>query len=194
MVCLAAFHALAGCREASSRASIRPRAHGVRLHFVGLDNYAVDARAIRSSGSPCRTISGSRFGTIPVSICAGACSWPFWVNDRIAGRTWVRMAFFTPTVLPMIAVANIWLFFFTPQYGLFEQISALFGGHAQNWLGSKETALSAVIDRGDLEGGRVLHDLLPRRAADHLTDARRSGGARGRIALGPIFAACNSRS
>ena len=37
------------------------------------------------------------------------------------------MAFFTPTVLPMIAVANIWLFFFTPQYGLLEQITGLFG-------------------------------------------------------------------
>ena len=46
-----------------------------------------------------------------------------WVNDRIAGRALVRMAYFTPTVLPMIAVANIWLFFYTPQYGLLEQVS-----------------------------------------------------------------------
>ena len=46
-----------------------------------------------------------------------------WVNDRIAGRTLVRMAYFTPTVLPMIAVANIWLFFYTPQYGLLEQVT-----------------------------------------------------------------------
>jgi len=83
-------------------------------------------------------------GTIPVSI-ALAMLMALWVNDRIAGRTLVRMAYFTPTVLPMIAVANIWLFFFTPQYGLFEQITALLGGRSQNWLGSKETALSAVI-------------------------------------------------
>ena len=38
-----------------------------------------------------------------------------WVNGRIAGRARVRMAYFTPTVLPMIAVANIWLFFYTPR-------------------------------------------------------------------------------
>ena len=37
------------------------------------------------------------------------------------------MAYFTPTVLPMIAVANIWLFFYTPQYGLLEQIAGAFG-------------------------------------------------------------------
>ncbi len=35
------------------------------------------------------------------------------VNGRIPGRSLLRLAYFTPTVLPMIAVANIWLFFFT---------------------------------------------------------------------------------
>lgn len=84
------------------------------------------------------------FGTIPFSI-ALAMLMAVWVNDRIVGRTWVRMAYFTPTILPMIAVANIWLFFFTPQYGLLEQITGLFGLPSQNWLGSKDTALFAVI-------------------------------------------------
>jgi sn-glycerol 3-phosphate transport system permease protein len=83
-------------------------------------------------------------GTIPVSI-ALALLMALWVNDRIVGRTFIRMAYFTPTVLPMIAVANIWLFFFTPQYGLLEQITALFGGASHNWLGSQDTALGAVI-------------------------------------------------
>jgi sn-glycerol 3-phosphate transport system permease protein len=55
------------------------------------------------------------------------------------------MAFFTPTILPMIAVANIWLFFFTPQYGLLEQLTAPFGMATRNWLGSPETALGCVI-------------------------------------------------
>jgi sn-glycerol 3-phosphate transport system permease protein len=67
-----------------------------------------------------------------------------WVNHRIVGRTLVRMAYFTPTVLPMIAVANIWLFFYTPQYGLLEQVLSVFGVPAHNWLGSRETALACV--------------------------------------------------
>jgi sn-glycerol 3-phosphate transport system permease protein len=83
-------------------------------------------------------------GTIPVSI-ALAMLMAMWVNDRIAGRTIVRMAYFTPTVLPMIAVANIWLFFYTPQYGLLAQLLSAFGGSpARNWLGSKDTALLCV--------------------------------------------------
>jgi sn-glycerol 3-phosphate transport system permease protein len=67
-----------------------------------------------------------------------------WVNDRIPGRTFARMAYFTPTILPMIAVANIWLFFYTPQYGMLEQITGALGFSSHNWLGSKDTALAAV--------------------------------------------------
>jgi sn-glycerol 3-phosphate transport system permease protein len=45
----------------------------------------------------------------------------------------------------MIAVANIWLFFYTPSYGLLDQIAEAFGGHATNWLGSQATALGAIM-------------------------------------------------
>jgi sn-glycerol 3-phosphate transport system permease protein len=81
--------------------------------------------------------------TIPLSI-ALALAMALWVNERIAGRAFLRMAYFTPTVLPMVAVANIWLFFYTPQYGLLEQIRGAFGLPAQNWLGDQGTALAAV--------------------------------------------------
>jgi len=83
-------------------------------------------------------------GTIPISISI-ALLMAVWVNDRIAGRAIVRMAYFTPTVLPMIAVANIWLFFYTPQYGLLEQVLALLGARPHNWLGTPDTALACVI-------------------------------------------------
>lgn len=67
------------------------------------------------------------------------------VNGRIPGRALLRLAYFTPTVLPMIAVANIWLFFFTPGYGLVDRVLAPFGFGGWNWLGESTTALPAVI-------------------------------------------------
>jgi sn-glycerol 3-phosphate transport system permease protein len=82
-------------------------------------------------------------GTIPLSIGL-ALIMALWVNERIAGRAFLRMAYFTPTILPMIAVANIWMFFYTPQYGLLEQITGVFGLPSHNWLGSRDTALAAV--------------------------------------------------
>lgn len=111
--------------------------------FVGLENYT------QVAGDPVfwQSLFNNLWfalGTIPVSI-ALALLMALWVNDRLIGRTAVRMAYFTPTVLPMIAVANIWLFFYTPQYGLLEQITGLFGLPSRNWLGSNETALAAVI-------------------------------------------------
>ncbi|MDF3073153.1 MAG: transporter permease [Alphaproteobacteria bacterium] len=111
--------------------------------FVGLDNY----QALLEDPVFWQSLSNNlifALGTIPLSI-ALAIVMAIWVNDRLAGRAWLRTAFFTPTVLPMIAVANIWLFFFTPQYGLLEQFSHLFGFASQNWLGSPETALFCVI-------------------------------------------------
>jgi sn-glycerol 3-phosphate transport system permease protein len=45
----------------------------------------------------------------------------------------------------MIAVANIWLFFFTPQYGLLEQFTSIFGMASRNWLGDPGTALCCMI-------------------------------------------------
>jgi sn-glycerol 3-phosphate transport system permease protein len=124
----------------SSYSTPRPRRPS---RFVGLDNY----QQIASDPVFWQSLSNNLWfalGTIPVSI-ALAMLMALWVNDRIVGRTWVRMAYFTPTILPMIAVANIWLFFFTPQYGLLEQIVGLFGGSSTNWLGSRDTALGAVI-------------------------------------------------
>ena len=110
--------------------------------FVGLDNY----RQIVDDPVFWQSLVNNfwyALGTIPVSI-ALALVMALWVNDRIAGRAFVRMAYFTPTVLPMVAVANIWLFFYTPQYGLVEQIAGAFGLPATNWLGSNDTALAAV--------------------------------------------------
>ena len=110
--------------------------------WVGLENYQVMVedpvfwQAVRNN-------LWFAAATIPASIGL-ALLMALWVNERITGRAFLRMAYFTPTVLPMIAVANIWLFFYTPQYGLLEQITALFGLPAHNWLGSPATALGAV--------------------------------------------------
>src|SRR4249920_3786737 len=111
--------------------------------FVGMDNYS---SMLGDSVFWQALFNNLLFalGTIPISI-ALALLMAIWVNDRIAGRAAVRMAYFTPTVLPMIAVANIWLFFYTPQYGLLEQVLSLFGAGTHNWLGSKSTALVCLM-------------------------------------------------
>lgn len=83
-------------------------------------------------------------GTIPVSI-ALALVMALLVNRPFHGRALARMACFTPTVLPLIAVANIWLFFYTPGFGLIDQILGVFGLGPTNLLGAPDTALPAIM-------------------------------------------------
>ena len=110
--------------------------------WVGLENYQVMAADPVFWKAVVNNLWFA-LATIPLSIGL-ALAMALWVNERIAGRAFLRLAYFTPTVLPMVAVANIWLFFYTPQYGLLEQITGLFGAPSQNWLGDQRTALGAV--------------------------------------------------
>ena len=83
-------------------------------------------------------------GTIPASM-ALALLMAVWVNGRLPARGLVRLAYFTPTILPMVAVANIWLFFYTPQFGLLDQARQLVGGAPHNWLGDARTVMGCLI-------------------------------------------------
>jgi len=83
-------------------------------------------------------------GTIPISI-ALAILMAVWVNGKLRFKSLTRMCYFTPTILPMIAVANIWLFFYTPEIGLLDQVSRVFGFGSHNWLGDPDTVLGCII-------------------------------------------------
>jgi len=102
--------------------------------WVGMDNY----RAMIEDPVFWQVLGNNiwyALATIPLSIVL-AILMAIWVNGKIPGRGLLRLSFFTPTVLPMIAVANIWLFFYTPGYGLLEQFTGLFGLPSQLWLGA----------------------------------------------------------
>ena len=110
--------------------------------FVGLANYAALAddpifwQVLRNN-------LAFALGTIPTSI-ALALLMAIWVNDKLPARALVRMSYFTPTILPMVAVANLWLFFYTPQIGLFDKVGAMFGAASHNWLGDSGTVLGCL--------------------------------------------------
>jgi len=111
--------------------------------FVGIDNYAAMGEDPVFWQALWNNLIYALI-TIPVSV-AIALIMALWVNRRLTGRGFLRMAYFTPTVLPMVAVANIWLFFYTPQYGLVDQIAGLFNLPGTNWLGSRSSALPALM-------------------------------------------------
>jgi len=111
--------------------------------FIGAENYLVmidDPVFWRS------LINNLWFAavTIPISVALSLVM-ALWVNNKLAGTWFLRTSFFLPTILPMIAVANIWIFFYTPGYGLINQLLQTFGFSSRNWLGDPSLALGAVI-------------------------------------------------
>lgn len=111
--------------------------------FVGLDNY----RILLDDPVFWKVIENNFWyavGTVPTSI-ALAIMMALWVNSKIRCTSLLRLAFFTPTILPMITVANIWLFFYSPNIGLFNQLLGLVGIDGPNWLGDPDLALSSLM-------------------------------------------------
>lgn len=83
-------------------------------------------------------------GTVPTGI-ALALLMAVFANKAIRGRTLLRTGFFYPTLIPMIAAANIWLFIYTPEYGLMSRLLSGFGVPELNWLGTPGLVLWAMI-------------------------------------------------
>lgn len=114
-----------------------------QAEFIGLENY----RVLLEDDIFWQVLWNNLWyavGTIPISIGL-ALLMAIWVNGKLSGRSFLRMSYFMPTVLPLIAVANIWMFFYTPGFGLIDQITGAFGFGSRNWLGNPDTVLGAII-------------------------------------------------
>lgn len=107
--------------------------------FIGLDNYInlFTKDEIFSQAFVNNLIVAAV--TVPTSI-ALAIGMAIFANQVKIGKGAVRVSFFYPTLLPMVAVANIWLFIYTPMYGLLGYIDP-------NWrfLTDPNTVLTALI-------------------------------------------------
>ncbi|WP_081194775.1 carbohydrate ABC transporter permease [Halomonas sp. BC1] len=120
-----------------------PGFRGEPAAFVGLDNY----RVLMDDPTFWKVARNNllyALGTVPTSM-ALALGMALLVNAHLPGRGLVRMAYFTPTILPMIAAANIWMFFYAPQIGLFNKLLGALGFAGVNWLGDPGMALGSVI-------------------------------------------------
>ena len=67
------------------------------------------------------------------------------LNGKVRGKPILRLVFYTPAVLPLVAIASIWGWLYNPQYGAINEFLRLIGldSLAQPWLGQDSTALAA---------------------------------------------------
>ncbi|UFJ40275.1 sugar ABC transporter permease [Brevibacillus humidisoli] len=82
--------------------------------------------------------------TVPTSMVL-ALLMALYANHVLRGKGFIRTAYFYPTVLPMIAAANIWLFIYTPEYGALSHVLQWIGLDQLNWLGDQDLVMWAMV-------------------------------------------------
>jgi ABC-type sugar transport system permease subunit len=114
--------------------------------YVGLENYA----RIFGSAEFWEVLKNTAFytaGTIPLNMLM-ALTIAVWLNRRIAGKKFLRTAFFAPVVMSFVAAAVIWRWVFEPNFGLLNYCLSWFGVPAVNWLNDPTAAMFALIIMG----------------------------------------------
>ncbi len=106
--------------------------------FVGLKNYTGlfgDTIFLKAFFNNLLVAACTIFASIALAV-----GMAIFADKAAAGKGFVRVAFFYPTILPMVAVANIWVYIYTPIYGLLGYINP-------SWriLSNPDTAIWGLI-------------------------------------------------
>jgi raffinose/stachyose/melibiose transport system permease protein len=114
-------------------------------HFVGLANYATIFREPASLQALKNTLIWSGvMVTVPTVL---GLAMAVTLNEKFKGRTFFRSVFYSPAILPLSAVALIWVWLYNPHFGLINEVLRAVGlpSLAKGWLSNFGTALPAVL-------------------------------------------------
>lgn len=111
--------------------------------FVGLENYA------RLFADPAgqRVVSNTLIyvtAGLLVSVFCGLLL-AILLNQAVRGILLLRLPFLATIGLPMVSVASIWLFLYTPRVGLINEVFQAIGLPRYNWLSDRELALPSLF-------------------------------------------------
>lgn len=84
------------------------------------------------------------FTSIPLTIALGLFL-AMLMNTKIRGVRLYRTAFYLPSVLSGVAVALLWRWLFSPEFGLINLFLAQFGIQGPSWLGDENWALPSLV-------------------------------------------------
>lgn len=112
--------------------------------FVGINNYVemfvVDPLAMHSL----RITLTLAFFSIPINIVIGLAI-AMLLNTKIKGLAIFRTVYYLPAVLAGVAVALLWRWIFSSEFGLLNLGLSLIGIEGPAWLSNKTTALPSFV-------------------------------------------------
>ncbi|MEM7539566.1 MAG: sugar ABC transporter permease [Chloroflexota bacterium] len=91
-----------------------------------------------------RVTSVYAFVSVPLHLVFGMAL-ALLLNANIRGLRWYRTAFYLPSVLSGVAVALLWRWLFSGEFGLFNAMLSYVGIDGPSWLGDPQWALRSLI-------------------------------------------------
>ncbi|MDR1903428.1 MAG: sugar ABC transporter permease [Treponema sp.] len=110
--------------------------------FIGLKNYTEFAQSPLFWKIMGNTLIFSLLTVIPSMVIGLGLA--MIVNTKIKGVGFFRTAFFYPVVMPMIAIASIWMFIYMARTGMMDQFLSKLGIKPLDVLSNKNTVIPAM--------------------------------------------------
>jgi multiple sugar transport system permease protein len=114
--------------------------------FVGLGNYSAIVKN-PEFWSVLKNTAYYTLGTVPLNMVI-SLGIAFFLNKKLAGKKFLRTAFFAPVIMSSVAAAVIWRWVYEPSFGLLNYVLSWFGIPAVNWLNNPTSAMFALIAMG----------------------------------------------
>jgi sn-glycerol 3-phosphate transport system permease protein len=111
--------------------------------FVGLKNFA----AIFADTAFQQSLINNGIyavGTVVPSLCL-ALGFALALDRSKIVNVVLRSMFFAPVLVPLVAVASLFLFIFLPGVGLLDHYLAKLGAQGANWIGDPDIALASIM-------------------------------------------------
>ena len=113
------------------------------MKFNGLDNFIYLFTADKFWKSLRNTVFFAGFKlTLDVSLALAVA---LMLDTRVWCRKLLRTIYFSPVVVPVVACSLIWLWFYDPGIGPFNQMLGWFGIDPLKWLYHEKTAMLSII-------------------------------------------------
>ncbi|MGG7464140.1 MULTISPECIES: carbohydrate ABC transporter permease [unclassified Plantibacter] len=108
-----------------------------------LDNYA----ALGTDEVFLRSVTNNlAFSLLTVPISLGLAMFlAVLLHQQMRGRGFLRAGVFAPAILPVVAIAVIWMYFYQPNIGVFNSILGALGLPTPNWLGDPSLVLPSLM-------------------------------------------------
>ncbi|OUC08854.1 ABC transporter permease [Litorilinea aerophila] len=112
--------------------------------FIGLANYQEMLFADKLVGHSLKVTLYFALGSIPLHIILGLAI-AMMLNTSVKGLSFFRTIYYLPAILSGVAVAMLWRWIFSPDFGLLNAGLAMVGIEGPNWLMSRQWVIPSFI-------------------------------------------------